>query len=160
MTAKTPRCGTHVPKICPCEYYFYFSWFSHGTSHDKFYSHNSPHSLLIITGPFFNYKSQRGGNGSLRLSSNPFLNHLTFLYQNRGMLSNSVQPPTVEHVYAQWQERKKVSSVATRTVLHEKDGHSRDVKEEDSASLSGDLSSHNHFRSSRAVRLKGNPAGI
>lgn len=51
--------------------------------------------------------------------------------------------------------------MATRSVLHEKDGHSRDVKEEDSASLtSGDLSSHNHFRSSRAVRLKGDAAGI
>lgn len=77
------------------------------------------------------------------------------------MLSNSVQPPTVEHVYAQWQERKKSSSAATRSLLQERDGHNRDVKEEDSASLtSGDLTSHNHFRSSRAARLKGNAAGI
>lgn len=77
------------------------------------------------------------------------------------MLSNSVQPPTVEHVYAQWQERSKSSSVATLSVLHEKDGHSRDVKEEDSTSLtSGDLLGHNHFRSSRTVRLKGSAAGV
>lgn len=73
------------------------------------------------------------------------------------MLSNSVQPPTVEHVYAQWQERKE--SAATRGLLQDKDGHSRDVKEEDSVSLTcGDPISRNHFRSSRAVRLKGNAA--
>lgn len=75
------------------------------------------------------------------------------------MLSNSVQPPTVEHVYAQWQERKESSSAATRGPLQEKDGHSRDVKEEDSVSLTcGDPMSQNHFRSSRAVRLKGSVA--
>lgn len=77
------------------------------------------------------------------------------------MLSNSVQPPTVEHVYAQWQKRKEPSTVTARNLLQEDNGHSRDVKEEDSVSLtSSDLAIHNHFRSSRAVRLKGKAAGI
>lgn len=71
------------------------------------------------------------------------------------MLSSSVQPPTAEHVYAQWQERKEPSSPLG--LLQEDNGQSRDVKEEDSVSLmSGDPTSQNHFRSSRAVRLKGN----
>lgn len=71
------------------------------------------------------------------------------------MLSSSVQPPTAEHVYAQWQERKEPSSPFG--LLQEDNGQSRDVKEEDSVSLmSGDPTSQNHFRSSRAVRLKGN----
>lgn len=33
-TAKTPKCGTHVPKICPREYQFYFCCSSHGHLYD------------------------------------------------------------------------------------------------------------------------------
>lgn len=78
----------------------------------------------------------------------------SFLY--RGMLSNAVQPPTTEHVYAQWQEREELSSMGPLGLLQEDDGQSFDVKEEDAVALvSAEPTSQNHFRSSRALRLRG-----
>ncbi|KAM3614980.1 uncharacterized protein V6R79_021741 [Siganus canaliculatus] len=73
-----------------------------------------------------------------------------------GMLSQAVQPPTTEHVYAQWQEREELASVAPLGLLQEDNGESLDVKEEEAVSpMSGELTSRNHFKSSRTVRLKG-----
>ncbi|KAL7393669.1 hypothetical protein ABVT39_014213 [Epinephelus coioides] len=72
-----------------------------------------------------------------------------------GMLSQAVHPPTTEHVYAQWQERERVSSRAPLGLLQEDNGQSLDVKEEEAVSpLSGEPTSRNHFKTSRAVRLK------
>lgn len=71
------------------------------------------------------------------------------------MLSQAVHPPTTEHVYAQWQERERVSSRAPLGLLQEDNGQSLDVKEEEAVSpLSGEPTSRNHFKTSRAVRLK------
>ncbi|KAM6910449.1 histone-lysine N-methyltransferase 2B [Xenentodon cancila] len=73
-----------------------------------------------------------------------------------GMLSNSVHPPTKEHVYAQWQEREELSSRPPLGVLQDDNGQSLDIKEEDGVSLiSGEATSRNHFNTSRAVKLKG-----
>lgn len=70
------------------------------------------------------------------------------------MLSHAVQPPTSEHVYAQWQEREELLPVAPQ---EEDSGQSLDVKEEEAVSLmSGEPTGQNHFKTSRAVRLKGN----
>ncbi|XP_029307138.1 LOW QUALITY PROTEIN: histone-lysine N-methyltransferase 2A [Cottoperca gobio] len=72
-----------------------------------------------------------------------------------GMLSHAVHPPTTEHVYAQWQEREELSSRAPLGVLQEDNGQSLDVKEEEAVSpLSGEPTSRNNFKISRAVRLK------
>lgn len=71
------------------------------------------------------------------------------------MLSHAVLPPTTEHVYAQWQEREELSSRAPLGLLQEDNGQSLDVKEEEAVSpLSGEPTSRNHFKTSRAVRLK------
>ncbi|XP_026149219.1 histone-lysine N-methyltransferase 2A isoform X2 [Mastacembelus armatus] len=72
-----------------------------------------------------------------------------------GMLSHAVHPPTTEHVYAQWQERKELSSRAPLGLLQEDNGQSLDVKEEDALSpLSGEPTSQNHLKTSRVVRLR------
>ncbi|XP_042346433.1 histone-lysine N-methyltransferase 2A isoform X2 [Plectropomus leopardus] len=72
-----------------------------------------------------------------------------------GMLSHAVHPPTTEHVYAQWQERERLSSRAPLGLLQEDNGQSLEVKEEEAVSpLSGEPISRNHFKTSRAVRLK------
>lgn len=79
---------------------------------------------------------------------------------NRGMLSHAVQPPTTEHCYAQWREREDDSPMAPLGLLLEDNGQSLDVKEEETVALmSGEPTSLNHFKTSRAVRLKGNPVG-
>lgn len=71
------------------------------------------------------------------------------------MLSHAVHPPTTEHVYAQWQEREELLSRAPLGLLQEDNGQSLDVKEEEAVSpMSGELTSRNHFKTSRAVRLK------
>lgn len=45
-------------------------------------------------------------------------------------------------------------------LLQEDNGQSLDVKEEETVALmSGEPTSHNHFKTSRAVRLKGNTVG-
>lgn len=73
------------------------------------------------------------------------------------MLSKAVQPPTTEHVYAQWQEREELSSMAPLELLQEDSEQSLDVKEEESVGrMAGEPTSQNHFKTSRAVRLKGN----
>lgn len=144
LTAKTQRCGTHVPKICPRECRFYFCCSCHGALYKN---------CIFPSLAFAIDKWQKTVKQSF------FSEPSNFPHQNRGMLSNSVQPPTLEHVYAQWQERKESSSAATRALLQENDGHIRDVKEEESGPLMcGDPMSQNHFRSSRAVRLKGDGA--
>ncbi|XP_074510115.1 histone-lysine N-methyltransferase 2A isoform X2 [Sebastes fasciatus] len=72
-----------------------------------------------------------------------------------GMLSHAVHPPTTEHVYAQWQEREKLSSRAPLGLLQDDNGQSLVVKEEEALSpLSGEPTSRNHFKTSRAVRHK------
>lgn len=72
---------------------------------------------------------------------------------NRGMLSNAVYPPTTEHFYAQWHEREEFPSKAPLGLLQEENGQSIDVKEEELSSImSGEPI--NHFKTSRAVRLK------
>ncbi|KAF1387759.1 hypothetical protein PFLUV_G00083290 [Perca fluviatilis] len=72
-----------------------------------------------------------------------------------GMLSHAVHPPTTEHVYARWQEREELASRAPLGLLQEDNGQSLDVKEEEAVSpLSGEPTSRNHFKTSRAVRLK------
>ncbi|XP_051261446.1 histone-lysine N-methyltransferase 2B isoform X1 [Dicentrarchus labrax] len=72
-----------------------------------------------------------------------------------GMLSHAVHPPTTEHVYAQWQEREELSSMAPLGLLQEDNGQSLDVKEEEAVCpMSGEPTSRNHFKTSRAVRLK------
>lgn len=82
------------------------------------------------------------------------IKHFAFLCC-RGMLSHAVHPPTEEHVYAQWQEREELISSAPVGFLHEDNGQSLDVKEEEAASpMSGEPTSRNHFRSSRVVGLK------
>lgn len=69
------------------------------------------------------------------------------------MLSSAVQPPTTEHIYAQWKEREEFSSEAP---LQEDSEQSSDVKDEETLNLmSGGPISQNHFRTSRVVRLKG-----
>ncbi|XP_068180735.1 histone-lysine N-methyltransferase 2B [Antennarius striatus] len=74
----------------------------------------------------------------------------------RGMLSNAVQPPTTEHVYAQWQEREGISAVVPLGLLQEDNGQTFDIKEEETAALmSGEPTSLNHFKTSRAVGPKG-----
>ncbi|XP_076592569.1 histone-lysine N-methyltransferase 2B isoform X3 [Chaetodon auriga] len=72
-----------------------------------------------------------------------------------GMLSHAVHPPTTEHVYAQWQEREELSSMAPLGLLQEDNVQNLDVKEEEAISpMSGEPTSRNHFKTSRAVRLK------
>lgn len=77
-----------------------------------------------------------------------------FVY--RGMLSSAVQPPTTEHVYAQWKEREEFSAGTPLGFLQEDSEHSLDVKDEETLNLmSGGPISQNHFRTSRLVRFKG-----
>nr|XP_020475766.1 histone-lysine N-methyltransferase 2B [Monopterus albus] len=72
-----------------------------------------------------------------------------------GMLPHAVQPPTTEHVYAQWQERKELSSRAPLGVLQEDNGQNLDVKEEEALSpASGDATNQNPLKTGRVVRLK------
>ncbi|CAN9514352.1 unnamed protein product [Ophioblennius macclurei] len=72
-----------------------------------------------------------------------------------GMLSQAINPPTTEHIYAQWQEREEFSSRTPLGLLQEDNGQSLDIKEEEAFSpMSGELMSHNHFKTSRAFRLK------
>lgn len=72
------------------------------------------------------------------------------------MLSSAVQPPTTEHVYAQWKEREEFSAGPPLGFLQEDSEHSLDVKDEETLNLmSGGPISQNHFRTSRLVRLKG-----
>lgn len=72
------------------------------------------------------------------------------------MLSSAVQPPTTEHVYAQWKEREEFSAGAPLGLLQEDSENTLDVKDEETLNLmSGGPISQNHFRTSRAVRLKG-----
>ncbi|XP_017282032.1 histone-lysine N-methyltransferase 2B isoform X2 [Kryptolebias marmoratus] len=73
-----------------------------------------------------------------------------------GMLSQAVYPPTTEHVYAQWQERKELSSRPPLGLLQEDNGQSLDIKEEEAVSpMSGDPTSWNHFKTSRPLKVKG-----
>ncbi|KAM9310614.1 histone-lysine N-methyltransferase 2B isoform 1-T1 [Pholidichthys leucotaenia] len=73
-----------------------------------------------------------------------------------GMLPQAVFPPTSEHVYAQWQEREKVSSRTPLGLLQDNNGQNLDIKEEEALSpMSREQTSLNHFRASRAVRVKG-----
>lgn len=71
------------------------------------------------------------------------------------MLSSAVQPPTTEHVYAQWKEREEFSAGAPLGPQDDSE-HTLDVKGEETLHLmSGGPISQNHFRTSRIVRLKG-----
>lgn len=73
------------------------------------------------------------------------------------MLSQAVYPPTTEHVYAQWQERKALLSRPSLALLQEDNGQSLDIKEEEAVSpMSGDPANWNHFKTSRTFKVKGN----
>lgn len=73
------------------------------------------------------------------------------------MLSQAVHPPTTEHVYAQWQERKELSSRPPLGLLQEDNGQSFDIKEEEAVSpMSVDPTNWNHFKTSRNIKVKGN----
>lgn len=86
------------------------------------------------------------------------LKYLSRLF--RGMLSAAVHPPTTEHVYAQWQERKELSSRPPLCLLQDDNGQqSMDIKEEEAATpMSGDSMSQNPFKNSRTAKLKGKAA--
>lgn len=72
------------------------------------------------------------------------------------MLPHAVQPPTTEHVYAQWQEREELPLRTPLGVLQEENVQSLDVKEEEAVSpMSGEPTCQNHFKTSRAVKFKG-----
>ncbi|KAM9852299.1 histone-lysine N-methyltransferase 2B [Aulostomus maculatus] len=72
-----------------------------------------------------------------------------------GMLLHAVHPPTTEHLYAQWQEREELLSRAPLELLQDDNGQSIDDKTDEMMSpMSGEPTSWNHFKTSRAVRLK------
>lgn len=96
----------------------------------------------------------RNGNAYVKLSS--LCVKLLNSFIDRGMLSSAVQPPTTEHIYAQWKEREEFLSEAPLGLLQEDSEQSSDVKDEETINLmSGGPISQNHFRTSRVVRLKG-----
>lgn len=75
---------------------------------------------------------------------------------DRGMLSHAVEPPTAEHIYAQWQEREELPLRTPLAVLQEENVQILDVKEEEAASpMSCEPTSQNHFKSSKALKFKG-----
>ncbi|XP_027869075.1 histone-lysine N-methyltransferase 2B isoform X2 [Xiphophorus couchianus] len=88
-------------------------------------------------------------------SQDPKLWNLSTKDAPAGMLSTAVHPPTTEHVYAQWQERKE--SRPPLGLLQDDNGQqSLDIKEEEAATpMSGDSASQNHFKNSRAAKFKG-----
>uniref|UniRef100_A0A8C5G1U7 [histone H3]-lysine(4) N-methyltransferase n=1 Tax=Gouania willdenowi TaxID=441366 RepID=A0A8C5G1U7_GOUWI len=57
---------------------------------------------------------------------------------SKGMMSQAVNPPTTEHVYAQWQERVESSTRAPLGILREDNGQSLDIKEEAFSPMSGE----------------------
>ncbi|KAM4735496.1 histone-lysine N-methyltransferase 2B isoform 2-T2 [Anableps anableps] len=90
-------------------------------------------------------------------SQDPKLWNLSTKDLPAGMLSTAVHPPTTEHVYAQWQERKELLSRPPLGLLQDDNGQqSLDIKEEEAATpMSGDSMSQNHFKNSRMAKLKG-----
>ncbi|XP_076016835.1 histone-lysine N-methyltransferase 2B isoform X2 [Genypterus blacodes] len=73
-----------------------------------------------------------------------------------GMLSHAVEPPTSEHIYAQWQDREELPPRTPLAVLQEENVQSLDVKEEEAVSpMSCEPTSQNHFKTSRAGKFKG-----
>ncbi|KAM6967509.1 LOW QUALITY PROTEIN: histone-lysine N-methyltransferase 2B [Aplochiton taeniatus] len=72
-----------------------------------------------------------------------------------GMLSHAVQPPTTEHVYAQWCEREEHRSRAPLGIMQGDSLQPLEVKQEEVATpLSSEPTSRNHYRISKAMRLK------
>ncbi|KAG7269045.1 hypothetical protein CRUP_003666, partial [Coryphaenoides rupestris] len=81
-----------------------------------------------------------------------------------GMLSHAVHPPTTEHVYAQWQERKEARAALGALQDGERQQASRaplgvlqslQVKQEEvSSPLSSESPSRTHLKASKAMRLK------
>lgn len=80
------------------------------------------------------------------------------------MLSHGVHPPTTEHVYAQWQERKEARAALGALQDGERQQVSRaplgvlqslQVKQEEiSSPLSSESPSRTHLKASKAMRLK------
>lgn len=71
------------------------------------------------------------------------------------MLSNAVQPPMTEHIYAQWREREELGTREPLGVLQGDNVQPLEVKQEKVASpLSSEPTSRNNFKSTRATRLK------
>ncbi|XP_057689672.1 histone-lysine N-methyltransferase 2B isoform X2 [Corythoichthys intestinalis] len=71
-----------------------------------------------------------------------------------GMLSHAVQPPTTEHVYAQWQERDELSRTPLE-LLHDDDGQNLDERKDEVAlPMSAEHGSWNHFKTSSGFRHK------
>ncbi|XP_019741798.1 histone-lysine N-methyltransferase 2A isoform X3 [Hippocampus comes] len=72
-----------------------------------------------------------------------------------GMMSHAVHPPTMEHVYAQWQEREELLSRTPLEILQDDSGQNLDErKDEVGPPMSGEHSSWNHFKTSSAFRHK------
>lgn len=74
-------------------------------------------------------------------------------------MSHAVHPPTMEHVYAQWQEREELLSRTPLEILQDDNGQNLDERKDDvGPPISGEHSSWNHFKTSNAFRhkLKGN----
>ncbi|XP_029476826.2 histone-lysine N-methyltransferase 2A-like isoform X3 [Oncorhynchus nerka] len=74
-----------------------------------------------------------------------------------GMLSHAVQPPTTEHVYAQWREREELRSRAPLGSLQTENVPRLEVKQEEvphpTTPLISEPTRGLHFRKNRAFRL-------
>ncbi|XP_014056924.2 histone-lysine N-methyltransferase 2A isoform X1 [Salmo salar] len=74
-----------------------------------------------------------------------------------GMLSHAVQPPTTEHVYAQWREREELRSRAPLGTLQMENVPLLEVKQEEvphpTTPLTTEPTRGLHFRKNRAFRL-------
>ncbi|XP_071251210.1 histone-lysine N-methyltransferase 2B-like isoform X1 [Salvelinus alpinus] len=74
-----------------------------------------------------------------------------------GMLSHAVQPPTTEHVYAQWREREELRSRAPLGSLQMENVLRLEVKQEEvphpTTPLTTEPTRGLHFRKNRAFRL-------
>ncbi|XP_029593889.1 histone-lysine N-methyltransferase 2A isoform X2 [Salmo trutta] len=74
-----------------------------------------------------------------------------------GMLSHAVQPPTTEHVYAQWREREELRSRAPLGTLQTENVPRLEVKQEEvphpTTPLFTEPTRGLHFRKNRAFRL-------
>ncbi|XP_045069245.1 histone-lysine N-methyltransferase 2A isoform X2 [Coregonus clupeaformis] len=74
-----------------------------------------------------------------------------------GMLSHAVQPPTTEHVYAQWHEREELRSRAPLGTLQTENVPRLEVKQEEvphpTTPLTTEPTRGLHFRKNRAFRL-------
>uniref|UniRef100_A0A3Q2XLP7 [histone H3]-lysine(4) N-methyltransferase n=1 Tax=Hippocampus comes TaxID=109280 RepID=A0A3Q2XLP7_HIPCM len=55
------------------------------------------------------------------------------IFSYRGMMSHAVHPPTMEHVYAQWQEREELLSRTPLEILQDDSGQNLDERKDEDA---------------------------